>query len=397
MRRNQAGLYTPSVLERLETLLVARMRTFMYDDFPDYVREKERAERAALLLDDDGTSVGLRPTPLLFAPGEPSCFYEDEAGTPYRGQESAKRRLDVHIRGMKEAGRFKCLLTGPAGSGKTALARIIARRLCEEYEARGVSAGLYYELLPSQLRDKASMDALFALLSERDTVFIDEVHALERVEDLFHVLHDTGAARYPRGDGQVVDVPEGVSWIAATTDPGALLKLNGGALHRRLEPEIVLEPPKLSDLAAILQDQRFPIHPDAAFEAAERSGGMPWQVKLIYEEAQRYARVEGCEEISPTHMEEAFLGMGLDKNGLLPQDRNVLRALFSVETRLVTTGEVLHKMGEVQLCEMAGVDRETYKKRIQPKLFRLGVLTLRGGQCLTEKGTRLCHEMMLSS
>lgn len=330
----------------------------------------------------------LVPTELVFSDYAPSVFYDEEGGVPYRGQEGAKRRIEVKIKALGPGERFKLLLVGSAGTGKTSLAWIVARRIQEQRIKNGEDPGRFFEVMPAQIEDKAQLDRFVLGLKENDIVFIDEVHVLKDAvgaEPLFHVLADTGEPRYPLGDGKGWHmVPGSVSWIAATTDPGRLDDTAGGALRRRLSPEIFLEAPGADVLAEILNDQDMAIHPDAAYDIAGRSGGLPWQAISIYSEARDFAKVDGSDQILPTHAWEAFQNMGLDENGLFPEDRAVLRALLSAPYKMAN-GTIRYKMSEAAVCSVTGIDRETYKQRVQPRLLRLSYLTTVGGQCLTEK------------
>lgn len=339
------------------------------------------------------------PTSLVFGPNEPDCFFEsDPMGLlPYRGQDSAKERLTRYIGGLGlEHVRMKALLTGQAGTGKTTLARIIAHQLIDRQIDLGWDiGGSYWELLPSQVAAKQKLDEFMLAVTQDPyaVVFIDEVHELANREALFHVLHDTGALKYPLESGRWIDVPPTISWLAATTDPGALDDTNGGALRRRLEPEIQLEAPSKDDLAAIIQDQgvvdSLPVDDEAAVNIAERAL-FPWQARFIYKEAKLSARLAGATELTPTHAADAFRIMRIDRMGLLPEDRAVLAALLKLNGGkgipvVSQPGVNLYKMGEESLCAIAGVDRITYKKRVQPKLFRLGLMVVRSGQCLTDR------------
>jgi Holliday junction resolvasome RuvABC ATP-dependent DNA helicase subunit len=342
----------------------------------------------------NGLVPGLTPeetfkdTLLEFAAGQPSCFYEHEGGVPYRGQGTAKQRIDVYIQAMPPAGRIKMLLTGPAGTGKTTLAWIVANRVRGERLMRGDPMGRFFEILPNQIESKEDLDRFMVQLEEYDIVFIDEIHVLKDkvgVESLYHTLADTGAPRYPLGKGEGwFNVPPTASWITATTEPGKLDSTNGGALRRRLEPEIRLDPPTEDELVEILHDQSMEIHSDAAYEIAYRSGGLPWQALLVYGEARNVAVVAKSELILPGHADDAFHFMQLDEHGLLPEDRDVIKVLLQTPYTLAS-GEVRYKMGESALCAAAGVDTRTYKSRVQPKLMRAGLLTTVGGQSLTPK------------
>ncbi len=334
------------------------------------------------------------PTPLIFDAKQPDCFYEGEGNKPYRGQDAAKETVNVNLAALyqpKGPARVKCLLTGPAGIGKTAFAWIMADRIRQRQLRAARRVGDFYEILPQQIEQKKDLDALMRRLQDGDIVFVDEVHVLKRLigaEVMYNVLADGAVARYPLSDGEGwIEIPGTVSWITATTDPGELNDDNGGALARRLQPEIEMQVPSTEILAEILFDQEVPIDRATAFEMATRSGGLPWQVLLIYEQTKAVALAEDADSIGPEHAVRAFRMMGLDEKGLFPKDRRVIRELLAVK-QVVGRGanaRTVHRMSEDNLLARAAIDRMTFKKEVQPKLLRFGYLTTGGGQTLTDK------------
>lgn len=332
------------------------------------------------------------PTRLEFEGNQPSVLYEAHGGIPYRGQEGVKRRLNMMVNTLHDDERIKVLLTGGAGSGKTALAWIVAKMIQDRHAKIGKVPGEFYEILPSQINTKADLDLLMHQLRDNDIIFIDEVHILKKnvgAEPLYHTLDDTGKPRYPLGDGKGwLDVPKSVSWIAATTEPGELDDTTGGALRRRLSPELRLDPPGDDVLAEILLDQYFPIENEAAEIIAARSGGLPWQALMLYKVAVQVAKFSGSKGITVALAEEALETAGVDEYGLTSEDRNVIFTLFESPYRTVG-GVIRYKMSESALCAATGIDKNTYKQIIQPKLMRQGLLTTVGGQTLTEKAIRL--------
>lgn len=333
---------------------------------------------------------------LLTFDREPDCLYPGQGRMPYRGQEAAKDLLTLELTTLGRVhSRIKTLLTGSAGTGKTTLAHIIMKMIGERQEDLGYESGPVFELMPAQVREKALLDQFMTTVARHPhaKVFIDEVHDLQNLEALFRVLQDGDDLWYPLSDGQRLPVPGTISWIAATTDPGKLDSTTGGAMRRRMEPEIRLEEPDTEDLAHIIRDageQDFrEVHPDAAYEIAERSL-YPWQAKLLYSTALKVAESEESDMIAPAHAHRAFKLRDVDKNGLLKEDRAVIRALLGANGgKGIPVGsgknrEYVFKLSEQNVCSIAGVDQETYRKRVQPKLARLGLLTTRGAQCLTD-------------
>jgi Holliday junction resolvasome RuvABC ATP-dependent DNA helicase subunit len=357
-------------------------------------QEEEEAELQELLREVEVSAPSFPVTKLVFHGKQPSVFFAGENGIPYRGQEHVKRRLNMMISGLPKGERMKVLLVGGAGSGKTSLAWIIAKRIQDRRLKLGEKPGRFFEILPAQFPKKKDLDLFMKQLQSNDIVFIDEVHLLTYnvgAEPLYHTLDDTGVPRYPLGDGKGwIDIPTSVSWIAATTEPGQLDGTTGGALRRRLSPELRLDPPGTDVLTEILMDQDMPIFMDAAGLIAERSGKLPWQALLIYRAAKDMARYRGKSAISKEIVVETLETIGVDKDGLTEEDRSVIFVLMQSPYR-TRFGEVSYRMSEAALCAATGIDRNSYKEIVQPKLMRLGLLTTVGGQTLTDKAVRKFH------
>lgn len=380
------GLYGPGTVQQAEELLRYRLEHMLTAGI--------RAEDLNPTFIGSAKELAYSPTRLEFTDTDPSCFYPEEGGTPYRGQERMKRWVDIKISAMDPDSRIKLLYTGPAGTGKTSAAWVTADRIRRWRSAHfGVPLEQqpFFEILPEQFTSKAEFDAFMRWLCAHypyAILFIDEVHALAKsigALPLYHTLADTGRPRYPVGerDGWI-EVPTSLCWLTATTDPGLL----DAALRRRLEPEVRLEPLTDAELVQILLDKPYPIESRAAEEVVRRSSGYAWQSILIYEQARDVAKAGRAPRVEEGHCSVAFDLMGVDELGLLREDRDVIAALLRARSTLADK-TVVYSLAEGSLLSAAGVDKATYTDRIKPKLIKHQLLEIRGGQRLTPRALEL--------
>ena len=90
----------------------------------------------------------------------------------FTGQEQARANLSVFIEAAKQRGEAldHVLFVGPPGLGKTTLAQIMAKEL-----------GVNFRSTSGPVIAKAGdLAALLTNLDERDVLFIDEIHRLNR-------------------------------------------------------------------------------------------------------------------------------------------------------------------------------------------------------------------------
>ncbi|MDX6600323.1 MAG: holliday junction helicase RuvB, partial [Gaiellales bacterium] len=141
--------------------------------------EDERLVAAeAARAEEDETDRSLRPRQL------------DE----FVGQEVVREQLAIALAAAKERGEpiDHVLLAGPPGLGKSTLAHIVAA----EMETRLVTVS------GPGLDRKGDLVAILADLGERDVVFIDEVHRLNRaVEETLYPAMEDGVVDIIMGQG----------------------------------------------------------------------------------------------------------------------------------------------------------------------------------------------------
>lgn len=303
-----------------------------------------------------------------FKLGDPTNFEE------YMGQESLKKRILLRISTMSRGESFKIMLSATAGQGKTSLARVVAYDMMQ----RGL-ADNYYEIIAGKLDSKLAVDNFIRKIPAYSVIMIDEVHGLTGVarDSLYPALQDNV---YNFSEYRTMKpLPPGISWIFATTDLGKVHM----ALQRRAIP-VHLEPLTVTDLTWIALMQPIPVDIDAAKEMASKCFS-PWEIKdELYATARDIALHEKREAINIDHVKAAFDLLGIDSHGLRPKERTILTSLFNHPK--VTKNDVVYSLAKGPLVAISQVDEQTYLTQIEPKLLKLGFISVKStGRSLTEK------------
>ena len=293
------------------------------------------------------------------------------------GQNRVKEQLAIALDAAKARGEAldHVLLVGPPGLGKTSLAFIVREEL---------GAGIRTVAGPA-LERKGDMAAILTGLEDRDVLFVDEIHRLNRAieEILYPALEDFRlnivVGQGPAARTLTLDLPR-FTLVGATTRTGLLTT----PLRDRFGMTFRLEHYSPDELATIVRRSArilgVEIDEEAATEIARRSRGTPRIANRILRRVRDVAEVRHQGIVTTAVAREALLLLEVDEQGLERTDRELLRAI----AERFDGGPV----GLSTLAVALGEEPDTIEDVYEPYLLQLGFLqrTPRG-RVLTKLGT----------
>ncbi len=294
------------------------------------------------------------------------------------GQDRIKENLRVFIeaaKGRREA-LDHVLFCGPPGLGKTTLANIIAHEL-----------GVGIKSTSGPVLERAGdLAAILTNLQERDVLFIDEIHRLNRVveEILYPAMEDFKLdliiGQGPGARSIKLDLPN-FTLVGATTRTGLLtspLRDRFGVIDR-------LAFYSTDELKTIVQRSadllQTKIDAAAAAEIARRSRGTPRIVNRLLRRVRDFAQVEGDGGITRELVESSMTRLEVDEKGFDHMDRRLMLTIIDK----FEGGPV----GLETLAAALSEEKDTLEDVYEPFLIQEGFLdrTPRGRQA-----TRLAYE-----
>ena len=243
----------------------------------------------------------------------------------YIGQTKAKETLKIYIEAAKARGEAldHVLFYGPPGLGKTTLAGIIANEMGVNMKVTSGPA----------IEKPGEMAAILNNLQERDVLFVDEIHRLNRqVEEVLYPAMEDFAIDIVIGKGAGarsirLDLPK-FTLVGATTRAGMLtapLRDRFGVVNR-------LEFYTAEDLQTIVlrsaQVLGVEIDPKGALEIARRSRGTPRLANRLLKRVRDFAQVKYHGVIPDEVAVFALDLLEVDRFGLDYADRTILTTMI---------------------------------------------------------------------
>jgi Holliday junction DNA helicase RuvB len=279
------------------------------------------------------------------------------------GQDKLKENLKIFITAANQRKEplDHVLFCGPPGLGKTTLSHIISSEL--KVNIKSTSGPM--------LERPGDLAAILTNLSERDILFIDEIHRLPRIveEVLYPAMEDYQLdiiiGQGPNARTLKLNLPK-FTLIGATTRTGLLTSplrdrfgiVNRLGFYTAGELELII-----MRSAGILN---VSIEKYAAREIAKRSRGTPRIANRLLKRIRDFAQVLGDGKIGLEITKSSLVSLEVDEKGLDEMDRKLLLTLIEKFNGGPAGVEAI----SASLRE----DRETIEDVYEPYLLQEGLL-----------------------
>lgn len=293
----------------------------------------------------------------------------------YIGQRNVVENVKIYIEAAKKNNRQldHMLIAGPPGLGKTTLAGVVANELGVRITVTSGPA----------IDKKGDLAGLLTNLSEKDILFIDEIHRLNAsVEESLYAAMEDFYFDIVLGEGahaRSMRLPlQPFTLIGATTKTGSL----SSPLRDRFQIDFRMEYYSVEELQTIVERSAgilsIPAVKEGANEIARRSRGTPRIANRILRRVRDFAEIIGNGTIDLEIAKYALDKMEIDEDGLDSMDRTVLKTIIE-----------MFKGGPVGIEAIAAAvseEKRTLEEVYEPYLIKSGYLAR------TPKGRTATHK-----
>ena len=281
----------------------------------------------------------------------------------FTGQDQVVENLKIFVEAanQRDEALDHTLFHGPPGLGKTTLAHILSNELNAKIK---VTSG-------PVLDKPGDLAGLLTNLSERDVLFIDEIHRLSPIveEYLYSAMEDYKIDIMIESgpNARTVQINlEPFTLVGATTRSGLLT----APMRARFGISSRLHYYKTDLLTTIVQRSakilNVPISMEAAVEIAGRSRGTPRIANALLRRVRDFAQIKGDGNIDIEIAKYALKALNVDAHGLDEMDNKILLTIIDK-----------FKGGPVGISTLAtavGENAETIEEVYEPFLIQEGFI-----------------------
>ena len=247
----------------------------------------------------------------------------------FLGQASVKAQVSVALEAAwADNKKFdSALLVGPPGTGKSALASIVAQEMASDF----------HEVLGQSITSNADLNSLLLAAQHKAVVHIDEAHELEKpYQTALYLALDRSKVFLQGGSGrgpQSIPIAD-FTLLLSTTDEYRLLQ----PLRDRMKLLLRFEFYSVEELTTIVRQRsqalRWQVEEEVFQQIAVRSRNTPRLSLRLLQSCRRVCRAEGKTTITCPNLERACLLEQIDALGLGVMEQQYLRILAEGNTRL---------------------------------------------------------------
>jgi Holliday junction DNA helicase RuvB len=279
------------------------------------------------------------------------------------GQDSICKRLNISIGAAlkRNESLSHCLFFGPPGLGKTTLASILAKAMGSNLVTTSGPA----------IEKPADLAGVLTNLQEKDVLFIDEIHRLNRsVEEYLYAAMEDFVLDLMIDSGpnarSVRLKLKPFTLAGATTRQGLL----SSPLRSRFTLTLRLdyyEPISLKQIVLRTSKHlKYTLEEEAAYEIASRARGTPRIANNLLRWVRDYSEMERSGKGDLESVREALDKLSIDAAGLDEMDRKIIEAIIDQ----FEGGPV----GLKALAMAVGEEENTIEEVYEPYLILLGMI-----------------------